>query len=121
MGPAVFGIAALLTLLGASAFAVYSFDFIEPAWGYGGSLQVLWMISVALAFLATITYGFSSALLRRFHTNGMSAAAGIVSALCLVAVAALLPPGLKNAWLYGLAALLLASAASPLFAQRPSG
>ncbi len=80
MGLALFGFSYLSTLLVAAGVAVYGFGFVEEMWGKGGSFQVLAMMGFVVAFLATIAFGISAALTRRFGGNARSALLGSVAA-----------------------------------------
>jgi hypothetical protein len=81
----LFGAAPLLTYIAVAAVSVYGFGQYEPAWGYGGSLQVEAWLGVVGALIAMGSFGISSAVLRRVQTPMASFVLGATcAAVCIL-------------------------------------
>ncbi len=60
--------------------SVYVLGQVEPAWGRGGSAQVMLWLAIAGAFVACLAFGFAAAITRRFPSAPACWALGAVSA-----------------------------------------
>jgi len=84
----------LLTMLSWSTISVYVFDQYERAWGHGGSVQVLWWLSILGAIAAF--FGAGSAVHWLAPHRTVSARVAFISGV------AFLPVSAAIVWLLGL-------------------
>ena len=80
MGLAFFGLGTFSILGAAALLSVYMFEQVEPAWGRGASAQVMVMLALLGAFVATIAFGVSAAVTRRFPSKRACVGLGAVTA-----------------------------------------
>jgi hypothetical protein len=72
-----FALGLLLSMLLAPTISVYGFNEYEPAWGHGGSVQVLWWLSIGVAVCALFSVAIAVSWLA--PGRSMSASAAFVS------------------------------------------
>lgn len=78
----------LVLLLLWSTVSVYMLDQYERAWGRGGSVQVLWMLSVTVALLTLFSSGLGAKA--AFPQRHAPAIASALAALLFVGISAIL-------------------------------
>jgi hypothetical protein len=118
-----FAAASFLAFVASSAVSVFLLGQVEPAWGRGGSFQVLCIASAIATVLVVVGFGVGAAIARRFPAARVAAVLGAACALLFVAVlavAAILGADPKES-LFLLAALPLLGGVAPLLRRRAPG
>lgn len=111
------GIALVFAVYG--ALSVFAFGEVEHAWGKWGSYQVVVWVGLAVAAFATVPFGVSAAVLRRFPSGPRAFILGLGCAVFGVSLAHVLPPQSSNiASSLVVAVFFLSAAAAPLLAGR---
>jgi hypothetical protein len=80
MGVLWFGLGSFLTFVVGSGLAVYTADYVEHAWGKGGSFQVLCLLSVPATLLLVVGFGLGAAIAKRFPSRAKASFLGGLSA-----------------------------------------
>jgi hypothetical protein len=85
-GIASFSLGILAAVVLYAAASIYGFDYYEPHWGRGISLQVSIWIAAVLAVIGAIGFAVGARVFRATPTRGLGLVAGIVVAGCLFAL-----------------------------------
>ena len=84
MGALWFGFGSLLMFVVGSGLAVYTADYVEHAWGKGGSFQVLCVLSVPATLLLVVGFGLGAAIAKHFPSRAKAALLGGLSASAFI-------------------------------------
>ena len=69
MGLIFFGLSSLSVFAVAGLLSVYAFGHFEPAWGRGGSAQVMLGAALVGSIVAVFSFGFAAAVFKRFPSK----------------------------------------------------
>jgi hypothetical protein len=85
-----------LGILGAvavyAAASIYGFDYFEPHWGRGISLQVSLWIAVVLAAIGAVDFAVGARMVRATPSRSLALVAGLLVAVVMLGLTALLDP-----------------------------